>query len=344
MTALRATYYFSVERLCVEPDLLGTTHELSVDGRRVRVTLPAVDAGPRSTMESPDLTIFPDPAPGKLPLIEGGAELRTSATAVSSADLAKVDLIRVEVLFDGDVAAESYADPDTDAHLLASLANEGALETARRVVAGFVSWIRVAPGQAWLSLSGAEPWPSGNSVLEDLDAARRLPYSLRGDRLVIQRIADEQILRRSTLESVLARIEVGDEPTLAVSVLADAIWLDSHPRDAPRVVLTAAIACELKVKQVLRDEARPEARPLVDVLLESPRDFSVAAAALFDRPMKAVAGRSLREDDRDLWKQVNRLFEVRNEVAHRGRFPTTSEAGECLSAAVRVFRWLDRRT
>lgn len=59
--------------------------------------------------------------------------------------------------------------------------------------------------------------------------------------------------------------------------------------------------------------------------------------------MKAVAGRSQREDDRELWKQVNRLVEIRNNVAHRGHMATSDEADECLGAAVRAFRWLDRR-
>lgn len=248
MTALRATFYFPVERLCIENDLLGTTHELSVDDHRVRVTLPSREAEPRRAAEARESIAFPDPDPESLPLIEGGAELRSSATAVASG-FARIDVIRVEVLFDGDASADSYADvdPDTDAHLLASLANERALATAQRVVAGLVSWLRVAPGQPWLSLSGTEPWPTGNWVLEDLDAARRLPYSLSGNRLVIQRIDDRQILRGSTLEDVLTRVAAGDEPTLAAAVLADAIWLDAHPGDAPRVVLTAAIACEVKV-------------------------------------------------------------------------------------------------
>lgn len=342
MNALRATFYFPVERLCVEPDLLGTTHEVDVDGRRVRMTLPSREAEPRRADKAPNPGSFPDPDPGWLPLIEGGAELRSSATVLSSGGLAHVDVIRVEVLFDGDVGAASYEDPGADAHLLASLANESALATARRVVAGFVSWTRVAPGQPWLSLSGAEPWPTGNSTLEDLDAGRRLPYSLSGNRLVVQRIADEQVLRLQMLDTILARVAAGNEPTLAASVLADAIWLESHHCDAPRVVLTAAIACELKVKQVLRDEAGDQTRELVDVLLESPRDFSVAAAALFDRPMKAVAGRSLREDNRPLWKQVNRLFEIRNRVVHRGHVPSDSEADESLDAAILAFRWLDR--
>jgi hypothetical protein len=251
------------------------------------------EAPPRRADSAPDLSIFPDPNPPTLPLLEGAGDVSSSGAVLSSADFAHVDLIRVEVLFEGDVAVASYAEPDTDAHVLASLANEGALETARRAVAGLAAWIRVAPGQPWLGLSGEEPWPEGRSRLEDLDASRRLPYSLAGGRLVIQRIADGQILRVGQFGSILERVEAGDAPTLADSVLADAMWLNSHPRDTPRVVLTAAIACELRVKHVLRGMAKPEAAELLDVLLESPRDFSVGAAALFHRPIRrSSVGRS----------------------------------------------------
>lgn len=106
-------------------------------------------------------------------------------------------------------------------------------------------------------------------------------------------------------------------------------------------MLTAAIACELKVKYVLRTKAKPEAAELLYVLLENPRDFSVGAAALFNRPMKAISGRSLRDDDRALRKNVEQLFRTRNDIAHRGRAPTDDEGMECLRAAVRAFRWLD---
>jgi hypothetical protein len=68
------------------------------------------------------------------------------------------------------------------------------------------------------------------------------------------------------------------------------------------------------VKQVLHDLVRLEAAGLLDTLLESPRDFSLAAVALFDRPMAAVAGQSLRKADRPLWKKVDRLFTIRNAI------------------------------
>jgi hypothetical protein len=180
VTALRATFYFPVDRLCIARELLGTTHDLDVDGRRVRLTFPTEEVAPQSEDEGPDPSIFPDPDPQFFPLIEGGAEVFSSSAVLSSPDFARIDWIRTEVLFDADVAAESYSQSQTDAHSLASLANESALDTAKRVVAALTAWIRVAPGQHWLGLSGEDPWPQGRSRLEDLDASLRLPYSFSG--------------------------------------------------------------------------------------------------------------------------------------------------------------------
>ena len=72
----------------------------------------------------------------------------TRSSALSSPHFAHVDWIRIEVLFDADASAESYAERDagaeteteteteTDAHahVLASLSNEAALKTAKGVV------------------------------------------------------------------------------------------------------------------------------------------------------------------------------------------------------------------
>jgi hypothetical protein len=339
VTALRATFHFEVRRLCVARELLGTSHELERDGSRVRVTFPSRERTSQDEGPEFDPSIFPEWEP--LPLIEGAGEVTSTTSVEPSEDFATIDAVRVEVFLAGPVSAETYADPGADAHILASEASWSAMETAKRVVETLIAWLRVTPGQPWLGLSGEEPWPSGRSRLDDLDASLRLPYTFSGRRLVIQQIAEEQIIGLDRLESALRRIEAHEDPELADSLLADAWFLNSHQSDAPRVILSAAIACELKVKQALRELAKPEAEELLDVLLESRRDHSLAAAALFHKPMAAVAGVSLRDFDRDLWKQVQRLFETRNKIAHRGYVPTGDEALDCLRAATRVFNWLD---
>ena len=89
----------------------------------------------------------------------------------------------------------------------------------------------------------------------------------------------------------------------------------------------AAIACEVKVKEVLRRSAGKEQRSLLDFALDNPREVTVTAATgLFDKLMLATAGRSLRHDDRQLFKHIQELYTVRNRIAHSGRLPDEPEA------------------
>lgn len=64
-------------------------------------------------------------------------------------------------------------------------------------------------------------------------------------------------------------------------------------------------------------------------------------AGLFDRALKATLGHSLREGDRPLYNLVNKLFESRNKIAHRGHAPD-DKLSEYVRAASDVFQWLDR--
>lgn len=104
----------------------------------------------------------------------------------------------------------------------------------------------------------------------------------------------------------------------------------------------AAIACEVKVKVNLRERIDPADLPLLDFILENPREVTVTAAdGLFNKLMWTAQGPSLREADKDLFRSVVRLFEVRNGVAHRGEWPDVEEAKDLVRTARRAFRWLD---
>jgi hypothetical protein len=123
--------------------------------------------------------------------------------------------------------------------------------------------------------------------------------------------------------------------------LADARHIaDRPPQDWSRAVLLAAIACELKVKETLRQLATDSNLPLVDLLLDSPRDFSMQVAGLFDKAMTAVHNESLRESDRELYKAIDRLFQVRNQIAHYGVRPTPEQGSHAVGAAASVVAWL----
>jgi hypothetical protein len=107
-------------------------------------------------------------------------------------------------------------------------------------------------------------------------------------------------------------------------------------------LVLAAIATEVKVKEPLVRLASTEQRPVLDLVLENPRDWSVAAIALFDKALDAVAGRSLRTEDKPLYTAVKTLFEHRNRVAHRGDITLEqSLVRDDINAAIKVAGWLD---
>jgi hypothetical protein len=154
------------------------------------------------------------------------------------------------------------------------------------------------------------------------------------------------------MERILAATGTGEGPPLAEVLLADARavvagptvsqdWM-SEKRDTARVVLLAAVACEVKVKATLLEKSPAQFEELLNVILENPREVSVAAGQLVDKPMKAALGVSLRGADKQLFKSVSDdLFPRRNKVAHGGYQPTIEEARAAVATATRLFAGLD---
>jgi hypothetical protein len=75
-------------------------------------------------------------------------------------------------------------------------------------------------------------------------------------------------------------------------------------------------------------------------MLDTPRDWPQPAAALFDKATDAVLGRSLRNEQRTIYNDVDRLFQVRNRIAHRGEIPSAKEARDLVENARVAFVWL----
>ena len=143
----------------------------------------------------------------------------------------------------------------------------------------------------------------------------------------IPRLANRNILDvfldQAELDSFIPLLnDYRPELPVGESLLADALYfLASDPPDPQRAVITAAIGCEVKVKQTIRSKAPAVLIKLIDLILDSPRDWSLAAIALFDRGAEAglrlILGRTIGE----LFKRVALLFEVRNKIAHKGERP-----------------------
>jgi hypothetical protein len=348
MARLQAIFHFRVRDLLVEDDLLAETFGVERDGYQIQIRLPAEDTKNSARRNEPPSTaelkrLFPG---RRAPDVEGVANTRVSI-APGSQTFSVVKLIRAELTFDGQFGAADFAnrEPRDSGFFDTALAELGkAGDVAELVVGALLAWIRTNGRQSWLGLEGELLEGVGAGELLDLDAFRRLPVrsSLRPD-LVIHRIHADQVLDDAAVQQFIQSADAGSAPAMANTFLADALFAVQHsqPNATRSALLLAAGAVEMKVQEALRTSASGTELDLVELLLKNPRDWSMRAAALYDRPAAAVLGRSLRSADKDLWKALEKLFERRNALAHRGIIPSDAEIEESVSTAVRVVRWVE---
>lgn len=339
---LRATYHFRVNNLLVRPDLLGTSYELADEPGRIVLTLPIGGETARTATGESVHALFPIDEP---PLRQIGGLVTSSVSAEPSSDLVRVELVRAQVYVASDLSAaawesdsgyreEAFEGPAS--HLLWD-----GLASAQVAVGGFLEWVRVAGQQHWLGPAAREPEPTGPADLVDTEAWALLPITIDTDRVIFRRVADSQVLDEASINSLADRSRLAS-PTLATRLLADAAHFafEVDPPDTDRSILVAAIACEVGIKDVLRATATGSSSDLLDLLLSNPRDWSMAAAAIWHKPAKVVLGRSLLESDKPLYRELELLFRRRNRIAHRGESFSKEEARSCVDAAARALRWL----
>ena len=189
--------------------------------------------------------------------------------------------------------------------------------------------------QPWIGLIGSSP-----RVIEvrgkrldtgvEIDGARAL-------RLPGKIIATDTVFEPEQFSAAL----VEDGPRTELLLLAQARYFAHFAPDLQPglAVLLAAIACEVAAKAVLEERASPEVRPLLDLLVKG-RRLPGPAVDLFGSVALAVLGHSLREDDEALFRTLERLFQVRNGLAHRADSPTRQEAADLVRAALAAIEWL----
>ncbi|MFN0105557.1 MAG: hypothetical protein ACKV2U_26155 [Bryobacteraceae bacterium] len=314
MARRRAEFHFAVQNLLVHTDVLGTELEFERGGFRVEVWFPA--AKYRAGRDF------------------GGINYRISDRL--SGPARAVDKLRVFVVGDGPRGEDTEA---SIVHLRKSF------QIAEAVVGELIEWSRI-DGQSWLGLHGQLPKLVGEASLEDETSCTLFGYNDDGLPYREPDTVDYEI--KSSLDQTrafeLRRLLSDGRPSLpfAETLLADALYfIQLNPPDSHRAVLIAAIACEVKVKDALRKKTPTERLPLVNLILENPRDWSMAAQALYDKVTKAAFGRSLKDENRILFKEIGELFELRNKIAHKGEKPDQAESKRLVRAGRRAFAWLD---
>jgi hypothetical protein len=350
MARLRMTFHYAVHKLVIDRDLLGASVKMQVSGLDVTVVFPmAPEAsdGPEAASPAPAFDErFPTREP--MPLIEGAQDifvvLSHGPADPSESHPVTIDLLRVEATGDFDLAASEYGakgGASEEVWNRATAAMDAGGRAADSVIELLISWTRVRHRQVWLGLYGEGGERVGSDELVDLDAGRRLPWPARAD-MAIHVVGRDAPLRAGTWQDMKAHIERNEPPSTADLLLADAVYLAGQgPQSDPRrALLIAAVACEIRIKAVVREFASPEQELLIDLLLKNPRDWSLSVIVLFDKPLEIVNGHSLKADNRDLYKAVDALIKRRNGLAHRGEIPSIEESRESVKAAAEVFIWL----
>lgn len=329
MSVLRVQFLFRIAPptapLIIAKDLLGKSYEIPHPDGPIEISLP----------KRPEDWLF------WKPFIPG--EYRTF-TDWGQDDEVSLHIIRVIVTVDADVSAAMPLKGEVMTRAVEAL--DKAQDTAAQVVKAVVAWVRATTRMAGLPLSSEVP-PQAGPVLAIDEAGERLRTGPSIKTVTTGRDPSGKYrLAPSDLADIIEHVRQDDDAPVAETLLADAEHYALHRvHDLRRAVLMAAIACEVKVKTVLREKATAAQRSLLDFALDSPREITVTAAdGLFDKLMLATVGRSLRQDDRELFRDIQLLYTVRNRIAHRGAMPEEAETGRVVRAARRCFVWLDEIT
>jgi hypothetical protein len=215
-------------------------------------------------------------------------------------------------------------------------------DLAGEAVGKLTAWARILHDQPWLGLSSDFPTQTGWQGILNAETGEPVPGTVR-EPVGIRLLSEDAALDAGAMESIIDRTRRGDPLPIAESLLRDAEYLawHMHPSDLVRAGLLAAIACEAKIKSTLRNLAPAGTRDLLDLVIDNSREVTLQAASLFHLGARATVGRSLKDEQPNLYKRIVRLFELRNGIAHREEFPDELEAGDVVRAARAAFDWLE---
>ncbi len=327
MSRLRAEFLYEVGHLWLCAEALGASATFDRDGLQVEIAMPRERTQFSDRVRNDDWFWV--------------ALTGTTAGSLHGPDeFFEIRLIGVLVRGDSPVSSDDFPPEGSvgNAALRAFEFFRRAQAVADSALADFIDWARVW-GEPWLGLHRQVPPQVGTQLIFDDERNKPLPIGqvqpyLGRDHPIVGLTSED-------FSHLAKHLGAREEPALADVLLADAVFLSSEAHcDPGRAVLTAAIALEVRVKEVLRNAASPEAARIVDLILENPRDWPQPAAALFDKAMVAVTGRSLRLEQREIYKTIDHLFQARNAVAHSGKLPSEREAREFAEIARVAFTWL----
>jgi hypothetical protein len=158
----------------------------------------------------------------------------------------------------------------------------------------------------------------------------------------IRRNKRDGIINEAVWEQILTDMKnVSYEPDIAKSFLLDA-QEEALSMNNNLAIIGAAVACEVFTKRFISNQAKKIGNEFYDYVIEEVREISIPK--LLDNALKSLAGHSIKEDNKPLWNDLDRLFQVRNKVAHTGECYYMSRNGKMKHAvdSVKVMDFIER--
>lgn len=253
------------------------------------------------------------------------------------------DYFSVEVQLETSVSSAALdMNPEAPDGKVLSAEIDAADGTARRTAGRFRRWLLLE--QPLLGSPSELPPIVGYASVWNLDSGTRVRTTPTMTMYGYAR-SEETAIPVEGLADIVQRVRAGEDPPEPETLLAEARTLLLHSegvRTRPKIsVLLGAVAVEVKAKRTWEQLAREEQRALLDLALSNPRAFPRAAIDLFDSVAQALIGRSYRVEDKAGFRELQQLFELRNQVAHRAQTIEESSARTAIRAGEAAFVWLD---
>lgn len=334
MTRLRVEVRYALRVLWVRPDVLGTSYTWEEDGRKVTLALP-------STPED-----FTNADETEVPLVPSWVP---TAVIEGSGAAAAIQIVRTETTVEAEVSAQlkasiDFGSEDDDEAERAKmfsgttqLAFREGVERIEKALRAWLSHIRSQGSQPWLGIAAEVPPQYGRGHVFDIAAGIRLMSFGPEQRATIR--SAQIALTPDVLDEIVARLQAGEGPDVARSLLADARFLsqEAETRDPQRAVLIAAAAAEIKAKETMREKVPASRAALLDLVLRRVSNLQ----QLLDGPLPAALNVSLKEINQELYDRVSQLGQLRNRVVHQGERVEDDEAWRLVMGAQLLFDWLD---
>lgn len=332
MTRLEVRVRYGGHGMWVHTSLLGWIGVVERAGSRLEIRLPK--NGTEFSAQPHELQT------GTVPAVPSATIANTFAEPDWDHRTAAIHLFVVAAYLDSDLPPERPDNPlEGEYRLTAEQAFDEGKTLCDALAYDFMRWVRATARQAWLGTVAEPPHQYGRGGLYYADSGEVIFGS--GPTQVVEFKSSRSRLEPGSLEALLPGLASEEEVPVAQELLADA-WHMSTGADVPdlnRAVLLAAIACEIKTKDFLRQHADPTRQRLLSLALKRTSTLHT----LLDEVCLAALDVSLKDSVPALYEQTRRLTTHRNNIVHKGRPEAAASdlRGGPAQIAQDLFDWFD---